>query len=139
MSGKVKSSSRKDNKNETPFIKIIIGSVVSSILYFIIIALYAVFALKSGANASGYMPVGMVLGALTGFLCGFVAVRPIKQKGVLYGSFAGFVQALICMLVLFDVNNASAGNGIFILSAIIVLCAAVGGVAAVNMKKRKKY
>jgi len=78
MSGKVKSSSRKDNKNETPFIKIIIGSVVSSILYFIIIALYAVFALKSGANASGYMPVGMVFGVLTGFLCGFVAVWPIN-------------------------------------------------------------
>lgn len=138
MSGKAKSS-RREEKKDINFIKLIIGSVISSVIYFVILAVYASFALKSGASASGYMPAGMVTGAVTGFLSGFIAVRPIKQKGAIFGAVAGLIHAVICMIVLFAVNNASAGNGIFILSAIIVICSVLGGIAAVNLKIKKKY
>ena len=138
MNKKAKSSRRED-KNDIDYIKILISSVLSAIIYFVILALYAGLALKSGSDSSGYMPVGMITGAVTGFLCGFIAVRPIKQKGALYGMVSGLIHALICMIVLFAVNNLSAGKGIFILSAIIVICAITGGIAAVNLKIRKKY
>lgn len=138
MSGKSKTS-RREEKSDAPFIKIIIGAVSATVLYFVILAAYAAFALKSGAGASSYMPAGIVAGIITGLMSGFAAVRPIKQKGALYGALSGLLQALLCTVILFIVNQGSAGNGIFILSAVIIVCGMLGGIAAVNMKKKKKY
>ena len=138
MGGKQKSS-RREEKSAAPYAKIIIGSIAASVLYFIILAVFSALALDSGFSESSYMPAGMAAGALTGFAGGFIAVRPVKEKGLLYGLISGAVQALICSVVLFSVNGASAGNGIFILSALILLFAVFGGVAAVNMKAKKKY
>lgn len=138
MGGKSKSS-RREEKSAAPFIKIVIGSAVASALYFIILAFFSAFALNSGMSASSYMPAGMAVGAVTGFAGGFIAVRPIKEKGALYGLITGAMQAVICSVVLFVVNGASAGNGIFILSALIAVFAIIGGISAVNLKMRKKY
>lgn len=138
MGGKSKSSHREE-KASAPFGKIITGALTASVLYFIILAVFSLIALNSGASESSYMPAGMAAGALTGFAGGFVAVRPIKEKGLLYGLISGAIQALVCSVVLFAVNGMSAGNGIFILGALILLFAVFGGVAAVNLKIKKKY
>lgn len=138
MSGKSKTS-RREEKKGSPFTKIIIAAVLGVAVYFIFIAVFAAFALKSGADNSSYMPAGMVIGAVSALISGFAAVRPIKEKGAVYGALTGLVQALISSLVLFIVNHASAGNGIFILTAVMIICGMLGGIAAVNMKKRKKY
>lgn len=138
MGGKSKSSRRED-KYKAPYVKILIGAVSASILYFIILAVFAVIALNSGVSSSSYMPAGLAAGAATGFAGGLIAVKPIKEKGALYGLIAGVIQAVICSAVLFAVNSASAGNGVFILSALIVAFAAAGGISAVNLKMKKKY
>ena len=138
MHSKAKTA-RRDENHGTPFSKIIIGAVLGSALYFIFLAIFAAMALKSGMSSSAYMPAGMLIGAMTGLITGFSAVRPIKQKGALYGAIAGLIQAFICTVVLFIVNNASAGRGVFILSAIMTVCALFGGIGAVNMKRKKKY
>lgn len=138
MGGKSKSSRRED-KADAPFVKIIIGAVAASILYFVVLAVFATLALNSGMSASSYMPAGMAAGAITGFAGGFISVRPVKEKGALYGLITGVLQAVICSAVLFVVNGASAGNGIFILCALTVVGAVLGGIAAVNLKIKKKY
>ncbi len=138
MQEKAKRSRREDNK-ATPISKIIIGATVGSVLYFVVLALFALFSLKSNVSASSYMPAGMVFGALSAFVGGFTAVKPLKQKGIAYGGVTGLVQALVCSTVLFIINKANAGTGIFILMALMVSAAAGGGIAAVNMKIKKKY
>lgn len=138
MSGNSKPS-RRDNKDETPIMKIIIGSILATVMYFAVIAVYAAFALNSVMSVSTYMPAGMIVGAITGFLGGFVSVRPLKEKGLLYGLISGAIQAIICSVVLFIVNGGTAGNGIFILCALIVLFSVLGGISAVNLKMKKKY
>lgn len=138
MNGKSKTSRREENQT-SPYIKILIGAVLAIALYFIILALFAVFVLKSGIESSAYMPTGVIIGAVSAFVGGFAAVRPIKQKGALYGGLAGLIQALISSLVLFFANGYSAGNGVFILSAVIILCSVLGGILAVNMKRKMKY
>lgn len=138
MSGKSKTS-RREEKKGSPLKNIIIAVVLGVAVYFIFIAVFAAFALKSGAGDSSYMPAGMAVGAVSALISGFAAVRPIKEKGAVYGALTGLVQALISSLVLFIVNHASAGNGIFILTAVMIICGMLGGIAAVNMKKRKKY
>lgn len=138
MQEKIKKS-RRDEKKTSPISKIIMGAVLGSVLYFVLLAVFASFALKSNVSMSSYMPAGMVLGALTAFIGGFAAVKPLKEKGVVYGALTGLVQALICSIVLFIVNSAVAGTGIFILMAVIIAAAAGGGITAVNLKPKKKY
>ncbi len=138
MNGKSKAS-RKNESNDSPYMKIAVISIVSALLYFAILAAYAAFALKSGAGSSGYLPAGIISGALTGFLNGFIAVRPVKQKGALYGGLAGLLQAVLCCAVIFIINHGTAGNGIFILLAAITACGVFGGISAVNIKVKKKY
>ena len=138
MGGNSKSS-RKEKHTGSPFIKTAVAAAAASVLYFILLAAFSAFALSSGLSESFYMTAGMVTGALTAFSGGFIAVRPIKEKGALYGLVTGGIQALVCSAVLFIVNNATAGNGIFILSALIVASAVLGGISAVNLKIKKKY
>lgn len=133
------SKNKKDVKGGFPLSGIMITSLVGCLLFFILTALFSYLVLQKGISSSLYMPVGLVLGAISAFLNGFAAVRPIKEKGVLYGALTGLIQALLCSVVLFVANGGAAGTGIFILAAIIILAAAVGGIAAVNLKIKKKY
>ena len=136
MAGKI---NRKDNKSKTPYSKIATGSVISTALFFLFIGLFALMALNSGVSASLYMPTGMIFGAITAFLGGFISVRPLKEKGVLFGAISGVIQAVICAAVLFFINKGSVGTGVFILSALIIVFSGLGGIAAVNLKIKKKY
>ena len=138
VSGKVKKT-RRDEKKVSPAAKILIGAVLGSVIYFAAVAVFAAFALKSGVGFSSYMPAGLALGALAGLVSGFFTVRPIKQNGALYGALSGLGQSLINSIVLFSVNKASAGTGMLILAVSVTVASAIGGIAAVNIKRKKKY
>ena len=138
MSGKVKKT-RRDEKKVSPAAKILIGAVLGSVIYFAAVAVFAAFALKSGVGFSSYMTAGLALGALSGLVSGFFTARPIKQNGAFYGALSGLVQSLINSIVLFSVNKASAGTGMLILAAIVTVASVIGGIAAVNIKRKKKY
>lgn len=138
MGGKTKSS-RKESKYNTKLIKVSVGALVSTVLFFILLAIFAAMSLKSGFSASLYLPAGLAVGAVSGFIGGFLCVRPIKEKGALYGLISGLVQAAVCCAVLFAVNGGAAGNGLFILFGIINAFSVLGGIAAVNLKIKKKY
>lgn len=138
MSSKQRNAKKYDGPKSI-ITKIAVGTTVSAVMYFALIALYAAVSFKSGASSSMYMPVGIVMGAISGLAGGFAAVRPVKQKGVLYGSLCGFASAILCSAALFIINGNKAGNGIFILIAAMVFGGAAGGVSAVNLKIKKKY
>ncbi len=131
--------SSKTEKSGLPFMPIILTSVLSTILYFIFISLFALISLKTSSDRSFYLPVAIVCGALSGFICGFAVARMTKVKGMFYGGISGFIHSLLCSLAIFVMNKGVAGNGIFILIAIAVIAASLGGVSAVNIKKKIKY
>lgn len=122
-----------------PYINLLIYGIIAAALFYAFMALFAYFSLKNGISKSVYMPSGLVCGFVTGFLCGFAALRPLKQKGALYGLISGLVHAFTSCIVLFAVNGASAGRGIFILFCVIVVSSVAGGISSVNLKPRKKY
>lgn len=132
-------TSRNENNISNLIIKAVICGLISSVLYFVMIAVFTAAALKSGISASSYMPAGFIIGAITGFTGGFIIARLVKIKGALYGLLNGGVQALICAVALFVLNGGSLGKGIIILSGIIIGSAIAGGVAGVNLKMKKKY
>ena len=133
-----KSKSKKE-ESSFPFKAVIIPSVVSSVLFFVFLAAGALFFLKNSASSSAYLPFSIGVGAVCGFICGFVSARMIKNRGMFYGALSGFIQSLITALVIFIMNKGVAGNGIFILIAVTVALSSVGGITAVNLKKKIKY
>lgn len=122
-----------------PYINLLIYGIIAAALFYALMALFAYFSLKNGFSKGMYIPSGLVCGFVTGFLCGFASLRPIKQKGALYGLFSGLVHAFISCFILLAVNGASAGKGIFILFGVIVASSVAGGISSVNLKPRKKY
>lgn len=131
----------KAKKEETgfPFKSVIIPSVFSSVLFFIFLGVGALVFLKNSASSSVYLPFAVGAGAFCGFICGFISARMIKNRGLFYGALSGFIQSLITSLVIFILNKGVAGNGIFVLIGVIVVLSALGGVTAVNLKKKIKY
>ncbi len=139
MSGKSKSS-RKNEKSTSNLNKIIFASVIGTVLFFAVICLLSLIALKSnGFNSSLYMPAVLLSGALSGFMGGFTAVRPVRKNGAAYGALTGLVQAVVCSAAAFFINGNKAGSTLFILIAVIIAMGAAGGISAVNLKVRKKY
>lgn len=131
--------SRNENAIKSPVLKSVFCGAISSILFFIFIVTFAFIALNSGISPSVYMPAGLIIGAITGFLNGFIAAKLTKEKGVLFGLLSGTVQALICSVVLFFANGNSAGKGMLIVSILIIVLSAVGGITGINLKMKKKY
>jgi len=129
--------SRREKKKTSPIIKIIMGSAVSVVLFFALIAIFSLIYLNTGSTA--YLASGIISGAVSAFAGGFAAVIPIKEKGALFGAASGVISSLICDCIIFLINNSSAGLGMLILSGVMILFSCVGGIAAVNIKKKKKY
>lgn len=134
-----KKSNGKDEKNKNPIKRIVLFSAAGCLFYYLMLMLFSLVAMKKGLNASYYIPVGFALGAFSSLLCGFSVVRPLKQKGAFYGLITGVFQAIMISAVLFAANKGSVGIKTLILAAIVSFFAAVGGIAAVNLKIKKKY
>ena len=128
-----------EDSKSVPINKIIIGSFFGFLAFFVFIAIYTLFSLKTGGEMSLYKPAGWVFGFLSGFIGGFVSVRPVKQKGAIYGAVSGVAISLLVATVLFFINNSSAGSGVFVLMGLILAGGIAGGITAVNLKFKKKY
>ena len=139
MQKKTNSSRSKENGSSV-YKKIIIGSLSGTVIFFILLFLFSCIALKSDVfPMSAYMPLGLVSAAISSLGGGFITVRPDKKNGMLLGALTGLVQALVSSAAMFFINERNSGTGIFILMAVIILFGAIGGMAAVNLKVRKKY
>ncbi|MBQ2974366.1 MAG: TIGR04086 family membrane protein [Clostridia bacterium] len=134
-----KNKSNRKEETKFPLIPLAVSAVISSVIYFIIIALLTVVVLNTSVSNALYLPGAIFAGALSGLICGFTAARILKEKGLFWGAICGLIQSLLCSIVIFILNKGTAGNGIFILIAVIVAFSAIGGISAVNLKKKIKY
>lgn len=136
-----KTKTKRPNDNESSGMnRVIISSITGTAIFFALISLFSVLAIKSDIfSQSMYMPSGLLSAALSSYLCGFIAVRPVRKKGAATGALSGLIQALICAAAVFFINENKSGVGIFILMAVIIVFSALGGISAVNLKVKKKY
>ncbi len=133
-------TSRAKEKDYSLLKRVSVSSIISSVVFFVLIAVFSFAVLKTDMfSSSSYMFFGVISAALSAFLCGFITVRPIRKNGIVYGAVSGFVLALICSAVMFFVNGNKSGVGIFILMVLFVVFSALGGISAVNFKVKKKY
>lgn len=129
----------KKEESGFPLVKLAVCSLSSSVLFYILIALFSFLILKTSGNGSMYLFYGIGAGAVSGFISGFTALKLIKEKGLFYGALCGAGQSVICALIMFILNKGTAGNAVFILIAVMILMSSLGGLAGVNLKKKIKY
>ena len=134
-----KKVSRRGEAQEFPIKRSLLCGVISSGLFFVLIFLFAFAELSIGLGVRFYMPIGLILGALTAFAGGFAVLRKIREKAFQYGSLTGFLQAFICGVILFIINGLKGGTGIFIMFAVLVASSVIGAVVSANMKVRNRY
>lgn len=134
-----KSRSSKNEEMKFSYMPILLSSLICSVLYFVFLIAISAVMLNSASNPSLYLPAGLLSGGLTGFINGFVTAKLTGEKGLVYGAITGLIQSLLCAVTVFIMNKGIAGNGIFILIAIIILTASLGGMTAVNIRKKIKY
>ena len=116
-------------------IKTAIGSGVSLVVFFLL-ALLAGFVLwKNDADINSFKYVIFALSAVSGFIGGFVAVRPVRKNGIAFGALSSVVPCAVIILasVLIAKSSVSVTGWIFI--ALYILFSAIGGIVAVNKRK----
>lgn len=130
------SSAVNDTKNI--IIKILIGSGVGTVVFLGLTALAAFILLKNDSDTTIYKYIMLLVGAISGFLSGFIAVRPLRKNGIAFGSVSALPVYLIAVLV--SVLMARSGIGIigWILLPVMVVFASIGGIVAVNKRKKTR-
>ena len=138
MSDRLNKGVFNSSKNSSICIKLILCGFAGSGIFFLLLTVFSIVALKTDMSDSLFMPLGVASGLVSGFFSGYTAVRPVMQKGLLFGALSGLICILICGILTFAINGGKAGSGLIILSALILLSSAAGGIAAVTRKPKRK-
>ena len=128
------SASVNDTKNI--IIKILIGSGAGIVTFFILTALSAFLLLKNDSDMNIYKYIILLIGAVSGFTAGFAAVRPMRKNGIAFGAVSALPVYLTAVTVSVILSRAGIGLIGWILLAVTAVFAAVGGVVAVNKRKK---
>lgn len=139
MSDNVKKSFVKNKAKGNQYIRIFLSGLAGVGIYFLLMFLFSFVPLKLGTGEVLFVPFGLVCAIAGGFFSGYSTARPIMQRGLIYGLIGGLICLLLCSVILFAVNGGTAGSGIIINSAVILVSSAVGGIVAVSSKPKRKY
>ncbi len=127
------------NKRKTnTYIRLFFSGAAGTGLFFLLISLLSVIALKIDFFDNLFMPCGLFLGFLSGFLSGYTSVMPFKEKALISGSVGGLICVILCGTVAFAVNGGKAGIGLIILCSVIFVSSIIGGVVAAGKKQKRK-
>lgn len=130
-----KKTAAADANVRTIIVKSLIGSAVGTALFFLLILLSSLIALKTDMPQK-YLPIFvLVSGAIAGLVCGFTAVRPIRKSGLLLGAASCILPYLMIVVVSVCLSHSGLGTYGWILLAILAVTSAFGGVLAVNKRK----
>lgn len=125
----------KDSSFKNIVKKTAIGSVVSLLSFFALTALAALILWKNDSDTASFKYIISAIGAVSGFLGGFIAVRPVRKNGIAFGALSALVPCVFILAVsaLLAKSSVSVAGWIFI--AVNILFSAIGGIVAVNKRK----
>ncbi len=123
---------------ETNVVKDLVkGGLAGGVVFIIITLLMCAVLLKTNLSHNTYLPFLMITSAVSGIISGFTAVRKRRENGLVNGLAASIVPAIIMLTVM-----SVAYKGFSIFEMIIASCCLfggiIGGISAVNIKKKKK-
>ena len=113
------------------------GGLVGSIVFIILTLIMCAVLLKTDLSRNTYLPLLMIISALSGMISGFSAVRKKREKGLVNGLTASIVPAIVILIAM---SVAYKGFSVFelIVAACCLFGGGIGGIAAVNIKMKRK-
>ena len=132
----------KHHREDTPGIikwirPVLIGTVVGAICCLAVLFVFAAIMAGQDIPQMAVTPMAVVAAAIGGFFGGFTSARAAGSRGLLYGAACGALLYLIVMIAGFSVLKDIRGLYALIKLLVMVVCAAVGGVAGVNSHRRR--
>ncbi len=124
-------SSENENSRTTFIKRILWGSLFSVIAFFAILLLLALIVVKFGVSDSMQNILVFFVSLLSTFLGAFMGLRKTHEKGLVSGSLVSVPAIIAVCLVLLTVVN-DIGIKTIIMSLLMIVGGALGGIAAVN-------
>lgn len=132
-------SRNESTANETlkyTLIRSAILSAVSSVIYFAMLAIFAAILLKSGLSNNLNPVLNIIAAAVSALIAAYISVRPSRKNGIIVGAFS----AVPCFLIIYAVTALATvgmpGIKMMILLGVMLVCGAIGGIAAANISKK---
>lgn len=124
----------KENSAVTDLVK---GGLVGSAVFIILTLIMCAVLLKTDLSRNTYLPLLMIISALSGMLSGYTAVRKRRENGLINGLAASIIPAIIMLIAM-----TAAYKGFSVFELIVAACSlfggTIGGIGAVNIKKKRK-
>ncbi len=125
-------SSKENDNPRTAFLKKIMwGSIFSLISFFVMMLILALMVVKAGLSESMQNILVFFVSLLSTFTGAFLSLRKTREKGLLSGVIISLpVIVIVCFVLLAVADNV--GVRTIIMSLLMMLGGALGGIAAVN-------
>ncbi len=99
--------------------------IISSLIYF-----------KMNSQPKLVFCTSYLFSALSSMICGYLAEKRVKGRGITVGGLSGAVIATVTLLSLFPFSGFDIGISAVIIGALQILFSSIGGILAANSKKR---
>ena len=119
----------------TEAVRVLVGSLTGIAVYFVLTAVASLILWKADTDESLYKFIMLLVGAAAAFAGGFAAVRPVRKNGIIVGALSVLPVYAVELVVSLLVSKSGIGIIGWILLAIQLTVAAVGGIIAVNKRK----
>lgn len=118
-------------------IRMLVGFAAGMVAMLLLLAFFSSIIVKSDLNGAAVYVLGLAASGFAAFLSGFVVTRPFHKKGLPFGVMASLpLIAAVCVMALIA-NQGRLGVHFYILAAVMLLCGALGGIFAANLRKFK--
>lgn len=136
MSVKKSKRGRETSAKKKTVLSVLKGSAVGTVLFFLLLLLASRAVLRFDLDSALLTVFAFAVAAVAAFAAGFAAVRPTRKNGVPMGAVSA-VPILAVVAVAAAITSGSVGRNMLIAAAIMLVFGAVGGIAAVNFRKKK--
>lgn len=131
-----KADGSKSSQNSDLLIHVLTGSAVSSISFFLFLLTGAALILKLDLDSGSMFFVVLACAIVSSMLGGFTAVRKTRKNGALLGALSTVPSIAAIIISAFIAAKSSPGINMLSTAAAMIIFGAVGGILAVNLRKK---
>ncbi len=129
--------SERKTKEDSNFVRIIKGSILSIILTIICLLIFSLILAYTNISEKTMIPVITAVTAISILAGSIISVSKIEKKGIINGTLVG----LIYILTIYIISSIAKGNFEITINSIILIASAIiagmlGGIIGVNIKNR---
>lgn len=126
------------NKNDASNLKDLIkGNLVGSAMLIILLLIFAMVIFKFSFSSEYYLVFYVGALIISSFVSGTITVRKIMKNGLIYGALVSLLPSIIAVITTCIVSRSF--NLIYLAIPLIsAVSSAFGGIAAVNIKSKKR-